>query len=463
MAKDVHGMEDIDEFFSEAGWSNPGLEGTDKTCNSYAVPMSQAEEITSSSFDEDAWTMRAEVASRRLTSKSTNILGRDGPTADFSSPDIPVDNQIPSTYKARKLTGSNFFSDKSAQSATNSGHPSEPLSSRLSLTGKILQPGNTKRYTPGHVENMVTETPYREAESEDKVAAKHFLRVDFPSGEANLGVQRHKRIINEAHHSGVIEKNELYVSQSLLSPSPEGLRRSKRTKIAPLAFWRNERIIYTRAGENRSDVDNTLARDVEKFPLQEIVEVIHVPEKVEQVIKGKKKRKLKYKKGKVFHKEGHKPKDGNIDYVSDPEIEGSEWFQNKSLEAEVFENENTRTKRVIAWTPDGGNFKLPPVLKGGYRVPENFKIALLFDTLNGFASGLIEFPRDGFKSLRRSGESLFMFYVARGLIEITLGSEKFIVTRGCSFEILKHNIYSMKNLGHGIARIFFVECRMSKA
>lgn len=248
----------------------------------------------------------------------------------------------------------------------------------------------------------------------------------------------------------------------LPSPPPEGLRRSKRTRIAPLAYWRNERIVYTRALEASSaDPDSTLISDIRKVPLQEIREVVHIPEA--------KKMKAKTRRGRppksttiVTKGKNAKSAQEAYDYESDPEIEGSEWFKDKSLEAEVFESEDSRVKRVVAWSPDGGTFRGPPAGKSGQTAIENFKVAPLFDSESDVvAAGLLEFPLDGFKSLRTTGESLFIFHVVKGLIEVTLNSDKFVVTRGCSFEVPKLNIYSFKNIGQGSARLFFVQCQIN--
>lgn len=245
----------------------------------------------------------------------------------------------------------------------------------------------------------------------------------------------------------------------LPSPPPEGLRRSKRTRIAPLAYWRNERIVYSRASEsNNGDPDSTLISDIRKVPLQEIHEVVHIPEA--------KKTKPTPKRGRPPKNSarGRKPKAKPevYDYESDPEIEGSEWFKSKSLEAEVFESEDSQIKKIVAWSPDGGDFQSPPAGRNGQLGMENFKVAPLFSSdSNTIAAGLLDFPVDGFKSLRTTGESLFIFHVAKGLVEVTLNSDKFVVTRGCSFEVPKLNIYSFKNIGQGSARLFFVQCQIS--
>lgn len=247
---------------------------------------------------------------------------------------------------------------------------------------------------------------------------------------------------------------ESYQDSPLPSPPPEGLRRSKRTKIAPLAYWRNERIVYSRAQTNTSDPDSTLINDIRKVPLQEIREVVHIPETSKKKSTGKRGRppKILTQAGR-----GRKPKSKpeDYDYESDPEIEGSEWFKDKLMEAEVFDSEESRMKMVVAWSPDGGDFKTGQLELG------TFRIATLFNSDNGLVgAGLLEFPLDGFKASQTTGDSLFIFHVAKGLIKVTLSSQTFIVTRGCSFEIPKKNTYDFKNIGRGNARLFFVQCHL---
>lgn len=260
-----------------------------------------------------------------------------------------------------------------------------------------------------------------------------------------------------------IQSSDYIIRPSPLpSPPPEGLRRSKRTKIAPLAYWRNERIVYSRAnGASNADPDSTLVRDIRKIPLQEIKEVVHIPETEQKQIPKKGKRSKNGLPRSVGRPRKQKQRSEIYDYESDPEIEGSEWYKDKSLQTDVFENEESTVRRVVAWAPDGGNFQLPPPNKNGQQVLENFKVAPLFDADSDvIAAGLLEFPVEGFKSLRTAGESLFMFHVAKGLIEVTLNSDKFVVTRGCSFEIPKLNIYSFKNIGQDSAKLFFVQCQL---
>lgn len=253
--------------------------------------------------------------------------------------------------------------------------------------------------------------------------------------------------------SSMEKKGGSRIAESPLpSPPPEGLRRSKRTKIAPLAFWRNERIIYSRANDPRElDPDSTLVSDIRKVPLQEIREVVHIPEP--QLVKLGKKR---GRPTKMTEKKKLQQASNAI-----LKIQGSEWLLESLLESRVFVNENDMEQRVVAWSPNGGDFVRPPSKNEDGVDEDNFEVAPLFEIdQDRMAAGIIRIPTDGHKSLRTAGQSLFIFHISAGTVEVTLNSESFIVTSGCSFEVPKLNIYSLKNIGNEVARLFFVQFQL---
>ncbi|CCE85826.1 Piso0_005461 [Millerozyma farinosa CBS 7064] len=253
-------------------------------------------------------------------------------------------------------------------------------------------------------------------------------------------------------------KETIIKPSPLPSPPPDGLRRSKRTRISPLAFWRNERVVYTRANEHMQGPDTTLARDIERIPLQEIKEVVHIPEVPEQNPQPKKRPRGRPPKNSSPKSKRPSPKPPAVyEYESDPEISGSEWFSDKTLTLRVFEGPNDkRVERDIAWAPNEGNFIDSPNTEG----LENFKVATLFGNDRDFtAGGLIEFPYGGFKNLRNSSDSVYIFHVVKGLIEVTLNEDKFVVTKGCSFQVPRANSFAFKNLSQDNSKLFFVQSK----
>lgn len=276
---------------------------------------------------------------------------------------------------------------------------------------------------------------------------------------------------------------EISVKPSPLpSPPPDGLRRSKRTRIQPLAFWRGERIVYTRADEQDADPDSTLINDIKKIPLQEIKEIIHVPALTSQNSLKRKSRRSKSKSesrsssqtrqgkdtgtmdlSRAVHRgadEGSVDNKDGYDYESDPEVDGSEWFKEKQLKLDIFENNDSEAlvNQSIAYSPDIQKFLIEPPKSKDSEI-DNYKIAKIFDDTNTekIAVAIMEFPHEGFKSSKSSGNCVYMFHVIKGLLEITLSNHSFVVTRGCSFQVPSGNTYGITNIGNGSGRVYCVQ------
>lgn len=294
----------------------------------------------------------------------------------------------------------------------------------------------------------LSDTSPTQASPSNKIISN--LTKKMALGKSRRGKTRRKLATTNSEIISAISK-----PSPLPSPPPDGLRRSKRTRITPLAYWRGERIIYSRANDY-IDPDTTLGGDIHKIPLQEIKEVVHVNVPSPSPSSKKRKRlsvaKFKKKNSKL---------DLEYDYESDPEVIGSEWYTQKQLEVEVFDGPNSEhtKKELVAHTmdfdelqePKGDgidNYKMGPLFKGSH---------LDSATTNILASAIFEFPLEGFKSVRRSDHCTYLFHVMKGLVEVQLSNSKFAVTRGCTFKIPSFNSYGITNIGNGQAKLFCVQ------
>ena len=210
--------------------------------------------------------------------------------------------------------------------------------------------------------------------------------------------------------------------------------------------------MYTRDDEFLEDQNSPMVPDLGNAPLQLIKEWVTVPEEREATTKRASHR----KKATSTSKLNNKPSD--YDYQLDPEVEGSEWYQKKQLSLDVYANASTdkKSRRTVAWAPNAGSFRTPE--NDDPSKIENFKVATLFKEDETFtASGVIELPAEGLKSFRNTGKVVFIFHVVKGLINVTINDSSFVVTRGCSFEVPRGNYYGLKNIGTGVAKLFFVQ------
>lgn len=245
------------------------------------------------------------------------------------------------------------------------------------------------------------------------------------------------------------EHPQKFIKSSLPSPPPEGLRRSKRTRIAPLAFWRNERIVYTRAIENVHDRECPLVNDIKKIPLQEIREVVRMPH-----LEKKKRSKSNHRqKSRVITSKTKQSPQVRI-HQGLTDSKRSEWIKERLLALRVFEGANNNTiVRTVAWAPFEGSHR-----DSVNTDSEKLELVTLFSNDRGFtAGGIIELPTGGFKSQRNSLDSMYTFHVINGDIEINLNEDRFEVVGGCSFQIPCSNNFAFKNLASDISRLFFVQ------
>lgn len=484
LTKDRHNMEDLDEFFEDSTFNEAKGAKTPKSKSKVAafagddffdLLIKQAPRKTlgvrrarpDSSRSDDAPKQDKIVSEPPITTIPTSSSEtlengtdlQDYPTfADMN--DMDMDEQPPLDDNMESNMTLSPIPLESLRKSPSKAAPNPSPVSQQSSPSKKIRPNKalsslTKNMALARSQRKPTKADDMGSDSSDESENDSILPSSGDDDTFDADYLESQRRSQDAFE--LTELRESVIRPSPFpSPPPEGgehLRRSRRTKIAPLAYWRNERIVYSRTSDsNGGDPDSTLIRDIRKIPLQEIKEVVHIPEaqKTKVTKRGRKPKAVgKTKKTKT--------KSDAYDYESDPELVGSEWYKNKSLETDVYVSGESTELRVVAWAPDGGAFT-PPEPSGE---KENFTIAPLFDAdSNVFAAGLLDFPVDGHKTSRSTADSLFMFHVAKGLIEVTLNTDRFVVTRGCSFEILRYNVYSLKNIGNDSARLFFVQCKL---
>ncbi|KAK6462719.1 Mif2/CENP-C like-domain-containing protein [Scheffersomyces coipomensis] len=321
----------------------------------------------------------------------------------------------------------------------------------------------TKRLALGKSSKSKRKPVVEEEEEQEPIEIDQDLVDDENTSELISPPPTNKRKPRQPRTSFAVEvpsqQPTIFKPSPLPSPPPDGLRRSKRVKVAPIAYWRNERIVYSRADETEGDPDTTLATDIRKVPLQIIKEIVQMPELPNGIrSRAKRSRSRSRTTPPKSRKSTTKPV---YDYESDPEIAGSEWFTKKELELNVFQNDQA-IKQTVAYAPDGGNFEESSKISNndGTTSFDKFKIASLFaDKSATSAAGLLHFPLEGSKQFRNSGPYNYYFHVVRGLIEVTLNETTFVVTKGCSFEVPTRNSYGFKNIGQDVARLFFVQTK----
>ncbi|WBW72308.1 CENP-C-like protein Cnp3 [Schizosaccharomyces osmophilus] len=212
----------------------------------------------------------------------------------------------------------------------------------------------------------------------------------------------------------------------------EGLRRSNRTRIAPLAFWKNERVVY----ELQKNKTETPA-------LPEVKNVIRIEDPASQRRKRKK-----------IRSEGRKQGTKEPSPTVPLEEDGNELAP---FEEEV-------NCPVLSWNQK--NQKVSEARTIGYALPsvklyqirnQQTKFASLFSDPNFFGAGILELPMGAEKPVKPSKHNLMSFCILQGYLEIMVNTTTFRMRREGVFIVPRGNYYSIKNIGHDVARLYYTQ------
>lgn len=218
----------------------------------------------------------------------------------------------------------------------------------------------------------------------------------------------------------------------------DGVRKSSRFKIAPLAFWRGEKLVYGR-GSRRKSAGGTLG-----LAMPEVKEIIHV-----DLIEGEQIR----RKGRPAKSSKPRKRQANgqvkDESESESEYDSDHWEEKIVVEAAVpsYEDQNQLVKTTLAIP--GTAYEPRLVLNQGI-----FFQKTLFEGPH-FASGILDIPVGAGKPRKPSRANTLFFFIHIGYVEVTIHDVVFRLRKGGQFFIPRANFYEIKNIGKTDARLFF--------
>ncbi|CAI4044706.1 Mif2p SKDI_11G1260 [Saccharomyces kudriavzevii IFO 1802] len=249
-----------------------------------------------------------------------------------------------------------------------------------------------------------------------------------------------------------------------------GLRKSTRVKVAPLQYWRNEKIVYKRKSNKPVlDIDKIVTYDES----EDEEEILAAQRRKKQKKKPTPTRPYNYvptgrprgrPKKNPDTKENLIPEDPNeeiIERIESGGIENGEWLKHGILEANVKisdDREETRDE-IIAFAPNLSQAEQVKDTKD-----ENFALEIMFDKHKEyFASGILKLPAiSGQKKSSNSFRTYITFHVIQGIVEVTLCANRFLSVKGSTFQIPAFNDYAIANRGNDEAKMFFVQVTVSQ-
>lgn len=241
-----------------------------------------------------------------------------------------------------------------------------------------------------------------------------------------------------------------------------GVRKSSRLKIAPLAFWRGEKMVFGR-GSRRKSIGGTLG-----LTLPEVKEIIHVDLVEGDQVRRRSRaagnagaggRRSRKRTGRRRRVKAESDGDDNDDddesdsdaYSTDGQADhgGEAWEESITVEAPVrsFEQPTQLVKKVLA-IPSSAYHPKPVVGQG-----------ILFQKTLAeephFAAGVLDIPAGAGKPVKPSKQNTMFFFLFTGYVQVKIHDVVFRLRKGGQFTVPRGNFYEIQNVGKRDARLFF--------
>lgn len=214
------------------------------------------------------------------------------------------------------------------------------------------------------------------------------------------------------------------------SEDMEGVRRSTRPRVEPLAFWKNEKIVYGLGARRKSGRPDDIR-------LPEVLEILRVESDSEAERERKERRKRSY--AAASSKVGAKRKRAAKEEEEEDEFEEEDW-ESRTVDGEVGVVRGYVKSYPPADTPGGEELEEVELAFSRNRI-------VTVEVANGdftfvktcteefFGTGMIEVPPGGIKRTKNSGKMHLVFYMLSGKVEVKVGENSFRVRKGAQFMV----------------------------
>ena len=234
--------------------------------------------------------------------------------------------------------------------------------------------------------------------------------------------------------------------------NPEGLRRGKRHRIAPLDWWRGERALYGKPDEPTGDALTGVVAPV----LKQVIRVPRAPG--EGTFSGM--RRFRAKPA-GYAQPGRPP--GSRNYVprlspveedeDDDEEEAAAWEADTDPYGRVMDADtNTEVTMRIACTAAG--------IRPRPAFNQAFSYEKIFGISDFMAAGVLVIPEGGEKPAKPSKDNNYTFVVLRGVVQVMVHRTRFVIAAGGMFLVPKGNTYHIRNVSQREVRLFFAQARL---
>ncbi|WFD21176.1 mitotic fidelity of chromosome transmission- protein [Malassezia caprae] len=238
--------------------------------------------------------------------------------------------------------------------------------------------------------------------------------------------------------------------------NPQGLRRGKRHRIAPLDWWRGERALYGRPEEpSEAGAPAGLVAPV----LKEVIRVPRAPG--EGTFSGMRRFRIKPP---VYVPSDRPPTYAeSVDESDDETADASRIGMALRPPEEGWDEDTDPYGRVV--DADQGTevtMRIACTAKGIRPRPafnQKFSYEKIFGVGDFMAAGVLVIPQGGEKPTKPSKDNNYTFVVLEGAVQVMVHRTRFVIAPGGMFLVPKGNTYNIRNVSQREARIFFAQAR----
>ncbi|QGN15074.1 protein MIF2 [Kluyveromyces marxianus] len=496
--KDEYSMENIDDFFKEGDKTGPGLgpgpastrtrpgHGPGQALDPSTVP-GPGQGPGQSSFDAfkipstvpEPGTSPAPGTPENQTSDQWFPDVNEMPEVPHDSPGTPGSPGAPGTPQKR------FIRERDVDSSSPDSDHSIRLTPEQDYRDvpDLVDDGETTRDTSLSEEHVLLEdeldddfrpetdidTEYRDGSTDDTSDDTSDDDSDHPE-DSDSSDDSDSSLI-QAQAKELLQNEKSTATATATASATGGVRRSTRIRVAPLEFWRNEKVVYKRSSNKPVlEIDKIITYDHDQ------------DEEEEQFLKNNKRSKTSSSQGQAQAKTKSRPynyipsgrprgrprknkppeqedaeNSGNariLQEIKNGTYPNAQWLQHGVYQSTVnVSADEKKDQDILAFAP--GLAQAEQVTSSNN---DKFTLAILFDKhKERFASGILKIPVDGAKTLANAHNAFINFYVIQGIVEVTVENKKFICTKGSSFQIPAFNNYGFTNKGMDNADLYFVQ------
>lgn len=248
----------------------------------------------------------------------------------------------------------------------------------------------------------------------NKSSLLHYAGVD------NRNKPEARQVTTDDSDEDFIQEQAHALAKEAEFSRPNGLRKSNRVKIAPLEYWRNEKIIYKRKSTKPVlEIDKviTYEHDDDDDEEEEKMRRKKRPKNPPYNFSGSGKSRGRPRKNQ--QKSGISPSDKNLNEsllskARSGQVQHSEWLEQGVLRGPVKLSSDQRLEgeENLAYAPNMAQSEQHRVTE-----EEKYSLAVLFQTPSTLASGILTLPIGCRKKIAKSNNAFINFYLIQGVIE----------------------------------------------